>query len=302
MQLRLPRSFALFALLALLLSAALPAAVQGAPASAPSLSNTASSTYPASPSGPLSASLSAPSPNRLSRILSSREVRICIWPDYYGITYRDPKNRQLSGIDFDLATELGKDLGVAIRFVDSSFASLIDDVLGERCDLAMFAIGITPARAEKLRFTRPHLASDVYAITTRSNRRIRSWADIDQPGVIAAVAQGTLHETVMRDKLKQAALTVTRTPHEREQEVESGRADLFFTDFPYSRRMLEKTDWARLVAPTGPYHITPYGWAMKPGDDPWFNRIERFMSDIKRDGRLAAAAQRHGLTPIVRLD
>lgn len=302
MQSRLPRSFALFALLAPLLFATLPTAAQAAPAGSATGVTSTSNTYPGPPSGSLAVPPAGLPPDRLSRIQTSQEVRICIWPDYYGITYRDPKNRQLSGIDFDLATELGKDLGVAVRFVDSSFASLIDDVLGERCDLAMFAIGITPARAEKLRFTRPHLASDVYAITTRSNRRIRSWADIDQPGVVAAVAKGTLHETVMRDKLKQAALTVTQTPHEREQEVESGRADLFFTDFPYSRRMLEKTDWARLVAPTGPYHITPYGWAMKPGDDPWFNRIERFMSDIKRDGRLAAAAQRHGLTPIVRLD
>jgi ABC-type amino acid transport substrate-binding protein len=240
--------------------------------------------------------------SRLPHIRSSHELRVCIWPDYYGITFRSPKNQQLTGIDIDLANELAKDLGALPRFIDSSFATLIDDVLGDRCDIAMFAIGITPQRAAKLRFTRPHLQSDVYAITTRSNRRIRSWADIDQPGVVAAVAKGTLHETVMQDKLKRATLLVTQTPHEREQEVESGRADLFFTDYPYSQRMLDKTDWARLISPPGIFHITPYAWAVKPGDDAWYNRVERFMSDIKRDGRLQAAAQRHGLTPIVRLD
>lgn len=249
-----------------------------------------------------SAASPAPEASRLSRIVSSHEVRVCIWPDYFGITYRDPKNQQLSGIDYELAKELGKDLGVRVKFIDSSFATLIDDVLGDRCDIAMFAIGITPPRAEKLRFTRPHLQSDVYAITTKSNRRIKSWDDIDQPGVIAAVAKGTLHETVMRDKLKKATLTVTQTPHEREQEVEAGRADLFLTDYPYSRRMLEKTDWARLVAPASTYHITPYAWAVKPGDDVWYARTERFMSDIKRDGRLRSAAQHNGLEPIVRLD
>lgn len=42
---------------------------------------------------------------------------------------------------------------------------------------------------------------------------------------------------------------------------------------------------------------------MKPGDDPWFNRIERFAGDIKRAmAGWPPPAQRHGLTPIVRLD
>ncbi|MDO8989518.1 MAG: ABC transporter substrate-binding protein [Sideroxyarcus sp.] len=237
--------------------------------------------------------------NHLERINAGKTVRVCIWPDYYSITYRNPKTQQLSGIDIDLATELGKDLGVAVQFVDSSFAKLIDDVTQDRCDIAMFAIGITPLRAEKLRFTHPHLASDIYAITTKTNRRIKSWADIDKTGSVVAVAKGTLHEPVMKDKLKAAQLLVLDTPFAREQEVQSGRADVFMTDYPYSQRFLANADWARLVAPPGTYHITPYAYAMKPGDDAWFARVERFVSDIKRDGRLLAAAKRHKLESIV---
>ena len=240
--------------------------------------------------------------SRLNKVLAAGEVRICIWPDYYGISYRNLKTLQLSGIDIDMAQALGRDLGVKVRFVDSSFAKLIDDVGQDRCDIAMFAIGITPTRTEKLRFTRPHLMSDIYAITTKSNRRIKTWDDIDQPGVVVAVAKGTLHEPVMRDKLKQATLLVTATTQGREQEVESGRADVFMTDFPFSRRMLETTDWARLVAPPTTYHLTPYAYAMQQGDDEWYGRIEHFMSQIKRNGQLLAAVKRHKLDPIALRD
>lgn len=236
--------------------------------------------------------------SRLERTLAAARLRVCIWPDYYGISWRDPKTQQLSGIDVDLAHELAKDLRVKLEFVDSSFARLVDDVTQERCDVAMFAVGITPQRAEQLRFTRPHLKSDIYAITTKSNRRIRTWEDIDRPGIVVAVAKGTLHEPVMRERLRQASLLVTATTQGREQEVESGRADVFMTDYPFSRRMLETTDWARLVAPPQTYHVTPYAYAVKPGDDRWYARVERFMSDVKRDGRLAAAAKRHRLEPI----
>ena len=237
--------------------------------------------------------------SRLDEIVSKGRVRVCIWPDYYGISYRNPKTQQLSGIDVDMARELGKDLGVAVQFVDSSFARLVDDLSAERCDIAMFAIGVTPARAERLRFTRPHLASDVYAITSRTNRRIRGWDDIDEPGSVVAVARGTLHEALLRERLRSAQLLVLDTPFAREQEVQSGRADVFMTDYPYSLRFLANADWARLVAPPGPYHVTPYAYAMLPGDDTWHARVERFVDEVKRDGRLLASARQHRLEAIV---
>lgn len=237
--------------------------------------------------------------SHLDRIKANNVVRVCIWPDYFSITYRNPKTQELSGIDIDMATELGKDLGVSVKFVDSSFAKLIDDVTQDRCDIAMFAIGITPARAEKLRFTTPHLASDIFAITSKTNHRIKSWEDIDKSGSVIAVAKGTLHESVMKEKLKAAELLVLDTPFAREQEVESGRADVFMTDYPYSQRFMANADWARLVTPPSIYHITPYAYAVKPGDDAWHARVDSFVKDIKRDGRLLKAAKHYKLDSIV---
>jgi ABC-type amino acid transport substrate-binding protein len=239
--------------------------------------------------------------SRLQQVMQSQTLRVCIWPDYYGITYRSPRTQQLSGVDVEMAQELAKDLGpqVRVQFVDSSFVALADDIARDRCDIAMFAIGITPARAAKMRFTQPHLRSDIYAITTRTNRRIKDWSDIDKPGVVVAVAKGTYHEPVMREKLKSATLVALDTPFAREQEVESGRADVFMTDYPYSQRMLADADWARLVSPPGDYHLTSYGYAMQLGDDTWHARIEKFVRDVKQDGRLLNAARRNKLEAIL---
>ncbi len=248
--------------------------------------------------GPAAAQM-PPAAGHLARIEAADAMRVCIWPDYYGITYRDPRTQALSGVDIDLARELAQELGVRAQFIDSSFATLVDDLLADRCDIAMFAVGVTPARQARLRFSSPTLASDIYAITTRSNRRIHSWADIDKPGTVVAVAKGTLHETVMREKLRFARLLVLDTPFAREQEVEAGRADVFMTDYPYSRRFLVNADWARLIGPPAPYHITPYAYAVAPGDPAWLARVNRFVRDIKQDGRLRRAAARYHLEGIV---
>ena len=235
----------------------------------------------------------------LESIKISNKVRVCIWPEYYGISFRNPKTQLLEGLDAEMALELGKDLGVNVEFIDSSFASLIADLTNNKCNVAMFSIGITKLRAEKLRFTKPTMVSDIYGITTRTNRQIKTWSDIDKLGVVVAVMKGTLHEPIMRERLNAATLKIVDTPLAREQEVMSGRADIFMTDYPYSRRMLETTDWARLVSPTTTYHETPYGYAVALGDEKWALRMEQFVRNIKEDGRLMKAALRYKLDSII---
>jgi len=240
-----------------------------------------------------------PVADALDRVLDAGELRVCIWPEYIGISHRNPKTLELSGIDIDNAQEVARALGVRLRFVDSSFATLVSDLEAERCDIAMFAIGITEQRRQWLRFTEPYLASDIYAITTRENRRIRSWDDIDRPGRVVVVAKGTLHEPVMRERLRAAELVVVNTPGAREQEVQAGRADVFMTDYPFGQRMLDQHRWARLVSPPEPYHITPYAWALRPQDERLRRRVDQVLADMKRDGRLLAHARRHRLEPIL---
>lgn len=235
----------------------------------------------------------------LDRVKASGTVRVCIWPDYYGVTYRSPRTGQLGGIDIELSAEFAKALGVKLVYVETSFAKLIDDIGADRCDVAMFAVGITPQRAPHMKFSQPYLRSDVYGVTTRSNRAVRQWADIDQPGVKVAVQAGTFMEPVMVAALKQAQVVIIKPPLSREQELEAGRVDVFMTDYPYSRRLLDNADWARLVSPPAPFNPIPYAYAVRPGDEEWLREVDRFVAQIKRDGRLEAAARRAGLQDIV---
>ena len=234
----------------------------------------------------------------LDRIQARGTVKVCIWPDYYGISWRNPRTLLLTGIDIELSAELSRDLKVKLDYVESSFPKLIEDLTGDRCDIAMHAVAVLPARAEKLKFSQAYLQSDIYGVTTRSHR-IKTWDDIDKPGMQVAVQAGTFMEPVMAAALKQAKLVVVQPPLTREQELEAGRVDVFMTDYPYSRRLLDNADWARLVSPSKPFHQLPYAYAVKPGDDAWLQRVDEFVAAIKRDGRLEAAAKRHGLAEIL---
>ena len=235
----------------------------------------------------------------LPAIRARQELAVCMWPDYFAISYRNPRNSELEGIDIDMARALAARLGVTLRFVETNFAEFLTRLEAGDCDIAMMAVGVLPARAERVAFSKPYMASPVYGVTTRDSTRISRFDDIDQAGVTVAVAAGTLMEPLMRNTLRRADLLVVRPPNTREAEVQAGRADVFMSDFPYTRRMLLMHDWARVLEPPAGFGETLYAYAVARGDAGWLAEVNAFLTQAKGDGTLARAAARHGLTPII---
>ncbi|WCM94963.1 ABC transporter substrate-binding protein [Acidovorax sp. NCPPB 2350] len=235
----------------------------------------------------------------LDRVKSRGEVLVCIWPDYHGITYRNPRTQELSGLDIELSRQFAQELGVRVRYVDSSLDQVAHDLQTRRCDVAMFALGTLPPRFRDVQFTRPYLRSDLYAVTTKSNPVVRQWSDIDRPGVVVAVQNGSLIGTVLAERLKNATLVTVKPPSNRERELMAGRVDVFITNYAYAQRLLDSADWVRIIQPPEPFFVIPSAYAVRPGDAEWLATVDAFVGRIQNDGRLRAAANHHGLGPLV---
>jgi ABC-type amino acid transport substrate-binding protein len=247
----------------------------------------------------LAAPARAEPPHLLSAIRARGELRVCIWPDYFAMSYRNPRNGELEGIDIDLARDLVRRQGLRLTFVETNFRDFMDRLERRDCDIAMFGVGVTPARAARVAFSDPYLASAVYAVTTRDNRLVRGWADLDRPGNTIAVAAGTFMEPLMRETLRRATLDVVAPPRTREAEVQSGRADAFMSDYPYTRRMVLMHDWVRVIEPPDRFGETRYAFAVPKDEPAWLAEVNAFIAAARADGTLARAAERHGLTPIL---
>ncbi len=243
--------------------------------------------------------MAQPAASRLEAVRKAGELRVCVWSAYFAVSYLNPRTNRLEGIDIDLASQFATSLGVRATFVDTSFVAFMDELENDRCDVAMFAVGVTEERSRRVAFSAPYLRSDIYAVTTKSQRRIKTWTDIDQPGVVVAVQRGTFMEPLMRRVLKQAQILSVAPPRTREAEIQAGRADVFISDYPYTRRMLLLYDWTLVIEAPTPISPTNYAYAVKRGDPVWLDRVDAFVAAIKKDGRLAEAAARHGLSAIV---
>lgn len=236
---------------------------------------------------------------RSEKIIANGEVNVCIWPGYFTISYRNPRTQQLEGIDIDMAHELANTLGVKLNFVESSFSKLASNLETNTCDIAMHGVGIRDSRKPFMEFSQPYLASGIYAVGTKDNTGISRWEDIDRDGVIAVVQKGTYMEPVVKEKFKKAEISVVDSFKAREQEVMSGRADVFMTDYPYGKRMVTLTEWAVLLSPKQPFAKTGYAYAVPKGELDWLKEVDDFVVAMKKTGKLYQFAEKHGLSEIV---
>ena len=236
--------------------------------------------------------------SRLFEVTKAKKLRVCQYPLYYSISYRDPKSGEIIGIDADLAKEFAKELDAKLEIVESSFATFIADLQANKCEIGMFGVGASLKRAQAVEFSKPYLVTNVYGVT-RKDSAIKSWADVDKPGVKAAVSLGSYIEPFMKSYLKNAEVVSIAPPDTREGELVARRVDIIMTDFPTAVKVTDEFDWAVTVLPNEKLAITPYAYVVPQGDQIWLNYINLFVDTIKLDGRLMKYAKKHKLDPIV---
>jgi cyclohexadienyl dehydratase len=236
--------------------------------------------------------------SRLFEVTKSKKLRVCQFPLYYSISFRNPKTGQIEGIDADLAKELAKELDANLEIVESGFGTFIADLQANKCEIGMFGVGASLKRAQAVEFSKPYLVTNVYAVT-RKDGAIKTWADVDKKGVKAAVSLGSYIEPFMKSYLKNAEVVSVAPPNTREGELVAGRVDIIMTDYPTAIKVTDEFDWAKTIEPTEKLAVTPYAYVVPQGDQIWLNFINLFVDTIKLDGRLLQAAKRHKLDPIV---
>jgi cyclohexadienyl dehydratase len=236
--------------------------------------------------------------SRLYEVTKSKKLRVCQYPLYYSISYRNPTSGKIEGIDADLAQELAKELDAQLEIVESGFATFVADLQADKCDIGMFGVGATLKRAQAVEFSKPYLVTNIYAVT-RKGGSVKAWDDIDKKGVKVAVSLGSYIEVFMKSYLKNAELVAIAPPNTREAELVARRVDVIMTDFPTAIKVTDEFDWATYLLPKEKLAVTPYAYVVLPGDQIWLNYINLFVDTIKLDGRLLQYAKKHKLDPIV---
>ncbi len=167
----------------------------------------------------------------LDQIIARGSILVGTTGDYKPFTYLNPETNQFEGIDIDMANDLGKALGVEVKFVKSSWPTLMQDFQAGKFDIVMSGTSINMERQKIALFSLPYLKDGKTPITLKENaEKFQTLEQIDQEGVTLVVNPGGLNEKFARANIKKATIIVYEDNVTIFDQIVQGKADLMITD------------------------------------------------------------------------
>lgn len=163
-------------------------------------------------------------------IRQSGELKIGVAGDYAPLAFKNDKGN-LVGYDIDMAHDLGKQLGLKIRFVMTSWPTLSTDLASDKFDIAMGGVTATPQRAEVFALSNPVVANWKIALATcDAASRLTSMEKIDQPNVKIVVNPGGTNQSYVDEHIKNAQIIRVKNNIDNLQALRDKTADMMVTD------------------------------------------------------------------------
>ncbi len=196
-----------------------------------------------------------------------------------------------NGVSVELAKALGKHLNKEIEIQNLPFDGLIPALKTGKIDLIISSMTATAERAQSIEFSEPYLKTGLCLLVGK-NSDIGSISDVDQPGKLLAVKQGTTGHTYAATKVKSAKVLVLDKEDACVLEVAQGKADAFIYD-----QMSTFKNWQRNPETTRPL-LKPFqeeSWAIgiRKGNAELTQAVNAFLRDFKARGGFDELADRY---------
>ena len=196
------------------------------------------------------------------------------------------------GVSVDLAAELARQLGVSLECVSNNTAAgSVQVVREERADLGFFAID--PLRAQGIAFTTPYvLIEGSYLV--REDSPLRDNDEVDRSSHRVVVGQGSAYDLFLTRHLEKAQLIRSATSPavvddflRQGYEVAAGVRQQLAAD-------AQRVGNVRLLP--GRFMVIAQAMGL-PKDRPAEaqQQLLDFVEEVKREGTVAAALQRHAI-------
>ena len=208
------------------------------------------------------------------------------------LAQRDAASGEPRGVSADLATELGRQTGLPVRFVAFDAAGKVfEAACTDAWDIAFLAID--PARAAEILFTPPYaLIEGGYVV--RSDSPIASIGDVDRPGVRVAAAAGSAYDLFLARTLEHARIVRAPTGEEALAAFLRDGCDAAAGVKGPLLRFAAETANVRVLP--GRFMVIEQAMGTPKGREAASRYLGAFVESMKASGFVAAALARSGRT------
>lgn len=202
------------------------------------------------------------------------------------------ENGTYRGLDRDLIDEVGKELGVKVKYIDLPWSSVLPGLDAKKFDFVIAPVTVTRERMKRYAFTVP-IAEATAALMKRANDH-----SIQRPQDVAGKNVGGQKGTAQLEQFKQFAATLPKQPVIKEYvdnnqsyaDLAAARLDASISSLPnLAYAVQQRPDTFALVLP--PFgKPTYFSWVGRLGDHDksLVEAISAALVELDNDGRMAA--------------
>ena len=221
--------------------------------------------------------------SKLKEILERGELRVGTTGDWNPMTIIDPVSKKRVGFDIDLATALAKDMGIKLKFVTTTWKTLVNGIVSDKYDISTSA-SLSPKRALVAGYSNSYFSVvDVPLMNIEKKGEYKSWEDINTSNTIVAVTMGTVQEKRAKILFNKAKIITVSSPARDYQEILSGRADICMTSNLEASNLVKKYSKLMVVPVKEGRSPTPLAMLLPQNDQVWINYVNHWIK-LKQEG------------------
>lgn len=221
----------------------------------------------------------------LHQILERGVIRVGTTGTYFPFSLGDAATQTFKGYDIEVAEQLGKDLGVRVEFVLTTWPTIVAGLISNKYDIAASGITMTLDRMKTVAFTESYVKPTVVPVVRATDAaKYAKWQDLDTADTTIAVMLGTSAEKTVKSSFTKANIISVEPPAQDWQEVLAGRANAAINDNLSYARVVKRNPTLAMIDVDHPLAASLNGLMTVQGDQVWLNWLNAWVTIHKEDG------------------
>lgn len=225
----------------------------------------------------------------VDQIKDKKTLTVALNPEFAPFEFqviKDGKNT-IVGSDIDLANEIGKALGVKVKFQAMDFNNVLASVESGKADIAISGISATPDRQKAYDFsTSYYTAQNVMIVQKSQADAYQNLAAFD--GKKVAAQKGTVQENIVKDQVKGANLVSLTKNGQMINELKNGTVSGVVFEEPIAKAYVAANPDLAIVTNIkfDSSKSDSYAIAMPKDSGNLKKEIDKVITQLKADGKI----------------
>ncbi len=223
------------------------------------------------------------------RVKSQGSLTIGLDDAFPPMGYRNDKG-ELVGFDIDAAEEVGKRLGIKIKWQPTAWDGVIHSLNSKKFDAIWNGMTITDERKKAVAFTRPYKMDGQVAVVRFGEKKFKKLADLKGANIGVQKGSSAL-EAVKKLPAAPASVREYEDNPKALLDLESKRLDSVIIDDATGRDFIAKRPGKFQVIP-GYITKEPFGVAFRKDDVELREAVQKALDQMVKDGTMAKLSKK----------